>query len=84
MGVGLGCGLLRQEAYPQRLAPTVFREHLVEEPVGDGGKQNLQEGGAAVAEDSHAPQLIAADPDAFASLFNLQAKSAAAESRPPR
>ena len=59
----------------------VFKGSVEFEPAGDGGKQNLQEGGAAVAENSHAPHLIAADPDAFASLFNLQAKSAVAESR---
>jgi hypothetical protein len=59
----------------------VFRGSVEFEPVGDGGKQNLQEGGAAVAENSHAPQLIAANPDAFASLFNLQARSVAVESR---
>jgi len=59
----------------------VFKGSVEFEPAGDGGKQNLQEGGAAVAENSHAPHLIAADPDAFASLFNLQAKSAVAEKR---
>jgi hypothetical protein len=59
----------------------VFKGSVEFEPAGDGGKQNLQEGGAAVAENSHAPHLIAADLDAFASLFDLQAKSAVAESR---
>jgi hypothetical protein len=59
----------------------VFKGSVEFEPAGDGGKQNLQEGGAAVAENSRAPHLFAANPDAFASLFNLQAKSAVAESR---
>jgi hypothetical protein len=59
----------------------VFKGSVEFEPAGDGGKQTLPEGGAAVAENSHAPHLIAADPDAFASLFNLQAKCAVAETR---
>jgi hypothetical protein len=59
----------------------VFKGSVEFDPAGDGGKQNLQEGGAAVAENSRAPHLTAADLDAFASLFNLQAKSAVAESR---
>ena len=59
----------------------VFKGSVEFEPAGDGGKQNLPEGGAAVAENSRAPHLVTADPDAFASLFNLQAKSAVAEAR---
>lgn len=59
----------------------VFNGSVEFEPVGDGGKQSLHEGGAALSENSQAPRLIAADPDAFTSLFNLQAKSVAAESR---
>jgi hypothetical protein len=51
------------------------------ELAGGSVKQNLQEGGAAVVESPHPLRLIAADRSAFASLFNLQAKSVAAESR---
>jgi hypothetical protein len=45
------------------------------------GKQEVREGAGAVAEKARPPRLMAADPAAFASLFNLQAKSAVAESR---
>jgi hypothetical protein len=48
---------------------------------GGAVKQNLQEGRAAVVESPHPLRLIAADRAAFASLFNLQVKSVAAESR---
>jgi hypothetical protein len=65
----------------QRTELHVFKGSAEFEPMGDGGKQNLKEGRAALSENSHAPRLIAADPNAFTSLFNLQAKSVAAESR---
>ena len=59
----------------------VFKGRVEFEPVSGATKQNLQEGSAAVAENAHAPRFLAADASAFASLFNLQAKSAVAESR---
>ena len=42
-------------------------------------KQNLKQGAGAVAENSRPLKLITADPKAFASLFDLQFKSSAAE-----
>jgi hypothetical protein len=59
----------------------VFKGSAEFESAGGVAKQKLQEGSAAVAENSHPPRFIAADAAAFASLFNLQAKSAIAESR---
>jgi hypothetical protein len=59
----------------------VFKGNVDFEPAGGAARQNLQEGSAVVAESSHPLRLIAADQAAFASLFNLQAKSVAAESR---
>lgn len=59
----------------------VFKGNVEFEPVGGAAKQNLQEGNAVMAENSHGPSFIAADAAAFASLFNLQAKSVVAESR---
>jgi hypothetical protein len=59
----------------------VFKGNVDFEPAGGAAKQNLQEGSAVVAESSHPLRLLAAQPAAFASLFNLQAKSVAAESR---
>lgn len=59
----------------------VFKGNVDFEPAGGAAKQNLEEGSAAVAESPHPFRLIAADGAAFASLFNLQAKSVAAESR---
>lgn len=43
--------------------------------------RNLREGKGAVAEGGGAPRLVAADPTGFASLFDLQAKSVAADAR---
>ncbi len=43
--------------------------------------RNLREGNGAVAEAGSAPRLVAADPAGFASLFDLQAKSVAADAR---
>ena len=59
----------------------VFKGSVEFEPAGGAAKQKLQEGSAVVTENSDQPRLIAADPSAFASLFSLQAKSVAAESR---
>jgi hypothetical protein len=49
-------------------------------PKIGGAKQALQEGAGVVAEGSRAPRLIPANEVAFASLFELRDKSAAAES----
>ena len=59
----------------------VFKGSVEFQLTANTTKQNLQEGNAAVAESSLPLQFIAANPPAFASLFNLQAKSVAAESR---
>ncbi len=45
------------------------------------GSQTLREGSGALIKSGHEPRLIAAQPDLFASLFDLQARSAAAEAR---
>ena len=58
----------------------VFKGSVEFQPASGAAKQNLQEGSGAVAESSRPPRLIAANPAAFASLFDLQAKSVAAES----
>ncbi len=52
--------------------------------VGGGpqaGSQTLREGSGAAIGSAHQPRLIAARSDAFASLFDLQARSAAADAR---
>jgi hypothetical protein len=49
-------------------------------PAIGTAKQSLQEGAGAVAEGSRPPRLITANAAAFASLFDLQGKSVAAES----
>ncbi len=46
-------------------------------PLGD----ILREGAAALIESGHAPRLMAARPAAFASLFDLEARSAVADAR---
>jgi hypothetical protein len=57
----------------------VFKGSVTFQPTAGTARQNLQAGAAAVVESSRAPRLITANPAAFASLFNLQAKSVAAE-----
>ena len=59
----------------------VFKGRVEFQTAFGAGKQEVREGAGAVAEKARAPRLMAADPLAFASLFNLQAKSAVAESR---
>ena len=59
----------------------VFKGRVEFQPASGSAKQNLQEGSGVVAEVSHPPRLVTANPAGFASLFNLQAKSVAAESR---
>jgi hypothetical protein len=56
----------------------VFKGSVEFQPAA-GTKQNLKEGAGAVTENSRPPKLIAADLEAFASLFDLQAKSSVAE-----
>ncbi len=53
----------------------VFTGSVEFQPTASTARQNLQEGAGAVTEDSRPPQLIAANPAAFASLFDLQLKS---------
>jgi hypothetical protein len=48
---------------------------------GDAADQTLQEGSGALIENGRVPRRIAANPEAFASLFDLQARSVAAEAR---
>jgi hypothetical protein len=57
----------------------VFKGRVGFESSTGAVKQNLEEGAGAVTENSRPPNLIAADPAAFASLFDLQFKSSAAE-----
>lgn len=57
----------------------VFKGSVELEPAPKGMKQDVQEGAGAVIESSRLPRLIAANPEAFASLFDLQTKSVAAE-----
>jgi ferric-dicitrate binding protein FerR (iron transport regulator) len=67
------------EVGAQRTELHVFKGSVEFQPEGGAPKQNLQEGAGAIAESSRATRLITARPEAFASLFELQAKSTAAE-----
>jgi hypothetical protein len=57
----------------------VFKGSVEFEATAGAAKQNLKEGAGAVAENSNQLQFITADPKAFASLFDFQLKSSAAE-----
>jgi len=57
----------------------VFKGSVEFQSTAGAAKQNLKEGAGVVTENSRAPQLIAANPATFASLFDLQAKSSVAE-----
>jgi len=57
----------------------VFKGSVEFQATAAAGKKNLKEGAGAVTENSRAPILITADSKAFASLFDLQYKSTAAE-----
>lgn len=57
----------------------VFKGSVEFQSTAGAAKQNLKEGAGAVTESSGPAKLIAADPTAFASLFDLQAKSSVAE-----
>jgi hypothetical protein len=57
----------------------VFQGSVKLQAVTESAGRELREGSGAVIESSGVPRLIAADRAVFASLFDLQAKSAAAE-----
>jgi hypothetical protein len=57
----------------------VFKGSVEFQQAATPAKQNLREGAGVVKESSQPPKFIAADPGAFASLFELQSKSSAAE-----
>ncbi|HRI13788.1 MAG TPA: FecR domain-containing protein [Verrucomicrobiota bacterium] len=59
----------------------VFEGHVEFRSDAGSAAQDLREGKGAVVEGAAAPKLIEADPKAFAELFDLQAKSVAAEAR---
>ena len=58
----------------------VFKGNVEFLPTIGTAKQNLREGSGALVEGSRPPRLITANATAFASLFDLQGKSLAAES----
>ena len=58
----------------------VFKGSVEFLPASGTPKQSLLEGSGAVAEGSRPPRLITANASGFASLFDLQGKSVAAES----
>lgn len=57
----------------------VFKGGVEFQATTGTARQSLREGKGAVADGTHAPQLIPANPGQFASLFDLQNKSSAAE-----
>ena len=57
----------------------VFKGSVEFQAPASSAKQNLKEGAGAVTEGSRPPKLIPAEPAAFASLYDLQFKSSAAE-----
>jgi len=57
----------------------VFKGSVEFQSANGATKQSLKEGAGAVAESSGPARLISANPTAFASLFDLQLKSSAAE-----
>jgi hypothetical protein len=57
----------------------VFKGSVEFQSATGAAKQSLKEGAGAVMENSRPLKLITADPKAFASLFDLQLKSSAAE-----
>jgi hypothetical protein len=57
----------------------VFKGSVEVQAGADSSSRNLREGSAVVREGSSTPRFIAASPAAFASLFELQARSVAAE-----
>lgn len=75
---GTSFGLEVQE---RRTELHVFKGSTEFQPAGEKSRQRVQAGKAAVAENSSLPRFLAANPPAFASLFNMQAKSVAAASQ---
>ena len=63
----------------QRTELHVFKGSVEFQPAAGAAKQNFKEGAGAVAENSRPLKLMTADPKAFASLFELQLKSSAAD-----
>ncbi len=57
----------------------VFKGSVEFHPAAGAARQNLKEGAGAVADNSRPLKLMTADPKAFASLFELQLKSSAAD-----
>src|SRR5205085_10037134 len=57
----------------------VFKGSVEFQPTASTAKRNSKEGAGVVTESSRPSKLIMADPAAFASLFELQRKSSAAE-----
>jgi hypothetical protein len=57
----------------------VFKGSVEFQPAAGAAKENLKEGAGAVTENSRPLKLMTADPKAFASLFELQLKSSAAD-----
>ena len=58
----------------------VFKGSVEFQPAAVTAKQNLREGAGAVLDSSRSTRLITANPAGFVSLFDLQARSVAAES----
>ena len=74
--LGTGFGLDVKE---RRTELHVFKGRVEFQATAGAAKQNLKEGAGAVTENSRLLKLMTADPKAFASLFDLQLKSSAAE-----
>jgi ferric-dicitrate binding protein FerR (iron transport regulator) len=67
------------EVNERRTEVHVFKGEVTVQAAAALTDDNLREGSGAVMETTHAPRHIAADKKAFASLFELQAKSSAAD-----
>ena len=67
------------EVKEQRTELHVFKGSVELQPAASAAKQNLKEGAGAVVENSRPLKLMSADSKAFASLFELQLKSSAAD-----
>ena len=67
------------EARERRTELHVFKGRVEFQPVASPAKQNLKEGAGAVTENSGPTRFISANAPAFASLFDLQQRSSAAE-----
>ena len=57
----------------------VFKGSVEFQPAAGSVRQNLREGASAVMDNARSTRLITANPAAFASLFDLQARSVATE-----